>query len=137
MDVQITYLPKYEDARGFLVEFLSGVEVTAAHEGFGQIYLTTIMPGQVRGNHYHRTLHEYFTVMAGRIQLLLEDVEKKERMELMLDAADRPLKRVRFGPHTAHALRNDSDTVAVVVSYATEVYNRDHVDQVPYTIQTP
>jgi dTDP-4-dehydrorhamnose 3,5-epimerase-like enzyme len=134
MNVQITELPKFEDERGFLVEFLKGTDLQSDHKAFAQIYLTTIGPGYMRGNHYHEKFYEYFTVMHGRIQLVLEDVRTKERKELILDAADKPLRRVCFGPYTAHVLHNISDTVAVVVSYATEMYNKEDVDQIPYMV---
>ena len=138
MDVQIADLTKHEDRRGFLVEFLKGIDLAGVQEAaFGQIYLTTIGPGHLRGNHYHEHFYEFFTVMHGRIHLTLEDVRTGERMEMVLDAADRPLPRVRYGPYVAHALLNPSDAVAVVVSYATEPYDREHMDQIPYTVISP
>jgi len=98
MNCKITKVPKFEDERGFLIEFLKNRELYVEHEKFGQIYIATIKKGYVRGNHYHVKKRECFTIMVGKARVILEDVHTKERREVLADAsADKRVTKIKFG----------------------------------------
>ena len=54
-----------QDARGSLFEFLRNVP------GGAQIYVFTIEPGQIRGNHWHNRKCEWFACVNGSATLVL------------------------------------------------------------------
>lgn len=59
-----------------------------------------LRPGTVRGNHYHERKRERFYLVAGTIQLRVEDIRTRERAELILEGGD----LVVLPPGIAHAL---------------------------------
>lgn len=134
MDYEITELPKFSDERGFLVEYLKASELSGAMKSFGQIYLSTIAPGCVRGNHFHRHKHEFFGLVTGRVRLVVEDTETGERDEHELDSGGDHVYRVRVGPGVAHAITNVSDELVVLCSYTDKEYDRDNLDQEAYAL---
>ncbi len=132
MNFQIKNLKKHADKRGFLVEFLKGDELTESQKKIGQISLATIAPGEIRGNHYHKNKEEWFAVIAGKINILLEDINTCERKTFILDSSENSLKRVKVGPYTAHCFKNISNAVSILVEYATTIYDRKKPDQFAY-----
>lgn len=132
MDFEIKKLKKFADERGFLVEFLKKDELNKKE--FGQIYLPTLEPNCIRGNHYHKTKDEFFTVMAGKFKVILEEVNTKERKEFLIDVDDKELIRIRVGKNVAHVLKNVSDKTAILVAYTTEQYDTDKLDQEAYML---
>lgn len=133
MDVEIKELKKFEDPRGFLVEYIKGPELEERE--FGQSYLATIKPNFTRGNHYHETKQEIFTIMSGKAKIILEDIKTKERKEIIIDSQkDKTLKRIKFGSFIAHAIKNISNDLVVVVSYNTKLYNYDAPDDKKYML---
>jgi UDP-2-acetamido-2,6-beta-L-arabino-hexul-4-ose reductase len=61
-------LPKYEDARGGLVEAVK------AHGGGGQTFFSTTKPGITRGEHFHLSKVERFVVVEGEAEISLRRV---------------------------------------------------------------
>lgn len=139
IDYKITELPKlvnpnFKDERGFLVEFLKNSELCLEHKPFGQIYLATIRKGHVRGNHYHAEKREHFTIMGGKVRILLEDIHTKERKELLIDPSKKTITKVEFGTNVAHAIESIGKEDAIVVAYSTTEYNPNIMDDVPYKL---
>ena len=134
MDYSTKELPKFEDERGFLIEFLKNSELADDKKVFGQIYLTTIRPGCVRGNHYHLHKEEHFALMSGRALVIVEDVDTKERREVELDASGERILKIRVGPGVAHAIKNTDDRDVVLCSYTNEEYDPDNLDQLFYEL---
>lgn len=54
----------------------------------------------LRGNHVHRRKQERLYIVAGRVRLRLEDVQTRERAEILLEAGD----LVQLPPGIAHSL---------------------------------
>jgi dTDP-4-dehydrorhamnose 3,5-epimerase-like enzyme len=125
---EIVELKKMEDKRGFLVEFLSAPELPEGMEKFSQIYVTTLAPGSIRGNHYHKNKLEWVGAVAGKIRVLLENVATGEKEEIILDSGDKTLKRVLVKASVAHAYENVADCTSVLVVYTNEVYDPAHTD---------
>lgn len=121
------------DERGFLVDFIKGDEMQPVHQTLGQIYFVTFeKPKVIRGNHYHKTKDEWFVVIAGKIKLVAEDVNSKERIERILDGDNDQYERVFIGKNIAHSFQNISNT-AMMLDYADKSYH----DKAPDTIRYP
>lgn len=134
MDYKITQCLKHTDPRGYLVEFLKNGELPADKQAFGQIYFVTFeKPNQVRGNHYHTRFSEWFGVAHGTLQVILEDVKTKERVEFTLSSSDKTFTRLTIGPGIAHVFKNLSPT-AVLLDYTNMQYNEKDPDRNPYIL---
>ena len=72
--------------------------------------------------------------MSGKVEMILEDIKTKERMNIIIDAEDETLKRIRYGPYIAHAVKNISNKLVVLVSYTTKLYNYDKTDDKKYIL---
>lgn len=134
LDYLLAELKKFEDDRGFLVEFLKQSELEKEKLIFGQIYLSIISPGTLRGNHYHKTKDEYFAVMSGKVSVILEDVATGERVEIVMDSAKEKITRLRVGVNVAHAIKNICDTDVVLCAYTDKEYDPGNLDQEDYQI---
>jgi dTDP-4-dehydrorhamnose 3,5-epimerase len=129
MDYKITFCDKHSDPRGYLVEFLKQDELAEDQNKFGQIYFVTFeKPNTIRGNHYHHKTYEWFGVAAGVLEVILEDVNTKERLTFKLDSSDKKFVRLHIGLNVAHAFKNISDT-AVIIDYSNKTYDPQNTDR--------
>jgi dTDP-4-dehydrorhamnose 3,5-epimerase-like enzyme len=137
VNYKITQCLKHTDSRGFLVEFLKNSELSQENKPFGQIYFVTFeKPNQLRGNHYHTKFSEWFGVAYGTLQVILEDVKTKERVDFVLSGDDKTFTRLNIGPYIAHVFRNLSPT-AVLLDYCNKEYDPDNNDRNPYILIHP
>ncbi len=137
MDYKVTQCLKHTDPRGYLVEFLKHSELPAGMEPFGQIYFVTFeKPNQLRGNHYHTRFSEWFGVAHGTLQVILEDVKTKERIEFILSSDDKTFTRLTIGPGIAHVFKNLTPT-AVLLDYTNQQYNEKDNDRNAYILLKP
>jgi dTDP-4-dehydrorhamnose 3,5-epimerase len=120
---EVRELKTITDARGSLFEMLRFREEAAP--AYGYIYTFTINPGQRRGDHYHEQKEEWFCCVSGKIRVAIETTEGC-RETIALDSAH-PMV-IYCGPYTAHALYNESDTPAIVISYGSIPHNEVHPD---------
>jgi len=134
MDIEVEKLRKFEDNRGFLIEFLKGIELEKKQ--FGQIYIATLKPGFIRGNHYHEMKDEYFAIIQGKARLCLEDIKTRKRLEYLVDGDDTHITRIRVGKGIAHVIKNVGSEPLVLTAYATEIYDNNHLDQKEYKVLT-
>jgi len=67
----------HSDKRGWLIEMLKRNELK---KNIKQVYVATIKPGYVRGNHYHLKRTEWFFIIGGKVNLYLEDLTTKEKV---------------------------------------------------------
>lgn len=73
---KVKELEIHSDKRGWLVELLKKNEIK---DEIKQIYVATIKPEKVRGNHYHSKRMEWFFIAAGKAELYLEDIKLKRK----------------------------------------------------------
>ena len=106
-----------KDKRGYLMEF--------ANEP-GQIFVARSHPGAVRGNHYHTRKIEKFTVVQGQALLQVRQRCTNVVEEHWL-TGDRPEVYV-VPPHYVHALINEGTEDAVIIAWASEVFNPQDPD---------
>lgn len=132
MNLEITELGKIKSKYGYLVEFLKEDELEEDQKKFAQIYVATILPGGVRGNHFHKKKLEWFTILNGKVRVLLEDIRTKKRKDLILDPSEDFLKRILIKNETAHAFKNISDSTVVLVAYTNKIYDPKTPDTYEY-----
>lgn len=118
------------DARGWFLKVLNGMEeFLPAHTG--ESYITMALPGEWRANHYHPKTAEWFTVFRGKAKVILEDIQTKERLEMIVDAASP--KTFYAPPFIAHVFINISDSEELMlIAYAENIY--DPTDTIPYNL---
>lgn len=122
------------DNRGFLLDFLKRDELEKADRTLGQIYLVTFeKKGVIRGNHYHKTKKEWFVAVRGKLKVVLENVETKERVKFILDGDSDDYTRVQVGKNIAHAFISLSND-AMMVNYCNKPYHFDKPDSYEYIL---
>lgn len=134
MNFSIDQCQNYRDKRGHLIQFISEKFLSDNNLGFGQIYLLTFEGKDViRGNHYHLHSSEVFCLIQGEIEIVLEDVETKERFARVYTSSEDSVFRISIGPRIAHAIKSVSHS-AILVSYASKMYDPDNEDKYPYPL---
>lgn len=118
------------DSRGWFLKVMNGLEEFLPNHT-GESYITMALPGEWRANHYHPKTAEWFTVFKGTAKVILEDVETKERTEVIVDALSP--KTIFAPPGIAHVFINISDKEELMlIAYAENVY--DPADTIPYNL---
>ena len=72
--VMVKKLKIIPDDRGRLMEILRCDD--PMFEKFGQVYMTTALPGVVKAWHFHKKQDDNFTCISGRMKLALYDARK-------------------------------------------------------------
>ena len=121
MDYELLDVEKYESERGTILNFLRGDSIKE-HE-LGQIYVMNILPGQTRGNHYHKVKQEWVLVIGGTLEIKLEDSATGEAETIVLEASYESPKKLRIGPYIVHSFINRQDTVISFLEYSTRMYD--------------
>lgn len=128
--VRVKDLKVIPDGRGRLMEMLRADEDIFA--GFGQVYMTTTLPGVVKAWHLHRRQTDNVVCVTGMIRLGIYD-----------DRADSPThglanefflgvhgpRLVQIGPGLYHGWKCVSPEEAIIVNTVTEPYNRQEPDE--------
>ena len=124
---EVKELEAHFDKRGWLVEMLKKNELP---EEIKQIYVATLKPRQVRGNHYHLKRIEWFFVIGKKAKLYLEDIKTKKRT--CLKVSSKKPKVMTVFPKIAHALKNLSKETIYLISAQNTIYNPKNPDTFPY-----
>jgi oxalate decarboxylase/phosphoglucose isomerase-like protein (cupin superfamily) len=125
--VEIVVGRRSQDERGWLHVALGASQLPAGTP-FGELYLVRSEGvGVRRGDHLHRKMDEWFSVVEGRCILELLDPEKGERRSIPLDASVPRSVRVPAG--LAHCLVNVGPGPMTAVAWATAEY--DATDVIP------
>lgn len=118
--VEIYPLEVKHDERGWLVEVLKGHQVPAERP-FGQFYITTARPGVSKGNHYHLTKTEWFCVIKGDAQLVLEDHDSGEQM--VIPMGEDNMVTVKIPAGVAHGIKNVGQSDMYLLAYIDAVFD--------------
>lgn len=130
------------DERGFLMEMLRSD--WEEFQKFGQVYVTAVYPGVVKGWHYHKVQTDYFICIAGMAKVVLYDAREDsptygEVNEFFMGTLN-PVLLV-IPPGVMHGFKGISQEMALIVNVPTELYHYDqpdeyrlpaHTDQIPY-----
>jgi len=128
--VEIKELRVIPDERGWLMEILRADD--ALFTKFGQVYLSTVYPGAVKGWHYHKVQRDNLCVVKGMAKLVLYDSRndsstKGQLMELFIGEKN-PLL-VSIPPGVLHGMKGISNEPTLFVNVPTEVYNYSEPDE--------
>lgn len=139
--VKIKKLKVIPDERGRLMEILRCDD--GVFEKFGQVYITTALPGIIKAWHYHKKQDDHFTCILGKIRLALYDARedsttKGEINEFILSLEDPFL--VKIPKMVYHGFKDIADTESMIINIPTMPYNRDEPDEYrvdPYDNEIP
>jgi len=113
----------HSDNRGWLVELLKANQL---EKPVKQIHIASIKPGCVRGNHYHSKRIEWFFIVAGKVELSLQDIKTKEKICFRL-SSKKP-KVVTIFPNISHVVKNIGKEIVYLVSAQSDIYNHRNPD---------
>ncbi len=139
--VKVKKLKPIPDERGRLMEILRKDD--EVFEKFGQVYMTTALPGAVKAWHYHKKQDDNFACVHGKIRLALYDSRKssptyKEINEFFLSLEEPIL--VHIPKLVYHGFKGVSGCEAIVINTPTHSYNYRSPDEFrldPYDNKIP
>ncbi len=128
--VRIKKLKFIKDERGRLAEILKNNE--EFFEKFGQIYVTTAMPGIVKGWHYHRLQSDHFFCIFGKIKVGLYDSRPHSptfgQVQKVIMSFEEPIL-LKIPPLVYHGFKCISKKEAAIINIPTKVYNYSKPDE--------
>jgi dTDP-4-dehydrorhamnose 3,5-epimerase len=118
------------DERGRLMEILRSDDELFSR--FGQVYMTTVYPGVVKGWHYHKKQTDHFAVVKGMAKLVLYDNRddsptKGDINEFLMGEHNSLL--VKIPPLVLHGFKCIGKEEAICINIPTELYNHDQPDE--------
>lgn len=128
--VQIKKCDYFEDERGWLLKIIQKDDLI--EHNFGEAYITTAHPGIIKAQHYHLETNEWFCVIKGRAKLVLEDIQSKERKEIMLGTT--PFLIIKVPKKIAHAVKNIGNDLMYLLAIADRSYENKDPDTYPYEV---
>jgi dTDP-4-dehydrorhamnose 3,5-epimerase-like enzyme len=128
--VEVRQPPVRRDERGWLVETLRADWVGSSE--LGQFFVTAAKPGAVKGNHYHHYKREWFCVIHGQAELVLEDVRSRERKVLHVEGKAPTL--VSIPPFVSHGIRNTGRGWMYLLVYSGTVFDPSEPDTYPHVV---
>lgn len=130
-DVQIIPRRLIGDERGWFVKVIDGGEEHLPQR-VGEVYLTQALPGQARGDHYHPKTAEWFTIVSGEAELIVQELDSGLRKSWTLSGTSPATVYVPAG--LAHVFVNapTAQEPFILVAYAENRY--DPEDTIPTNI---
>jgi len=140
--VKVRKLRLIPDERGYLMEMLRSD--WEEYDKFGQVYITAVYPGVVKGWHYHKIQTDHFICVHGMAKVVLYDGREGstthgEVNEFFMGWQNPTL--LKIPPGVMHGFKGISQEMALIVNVPTELYNYEqpdeyrlpaHTDQIPY-----
>ena len=117
------------DERGWFLKAINGKEDRIPNHT-GEVYLTMGITGQIKGGHYHPKALEWFTLIRGEAILYLEDVETRQKKQVLM-SFESP-KTVFVPNNVAHAFKNVGDSEMIILAYTDDLY--DPLDTIAYKL---
>ncbi len=129
------------DERGFLVEILRADWENFF--GFGQVYITTALPGVIKAWHYHKLQTDNFCVVKGKARIALYDARKDSQTygeveEFIVNDEDWLL--ITIPPMVYHGFKNIGDEEVYLLNVPNRLYNYESPDEYrlpPDTAEVP
>lgn len=107
-------------------------ELVRAGGGTGMAYMSSTLPGQKRGEHYHLHKVERFSVVRGEAEIELRRLLHDEVVTFRL-SGDRP-SFIDMPTLWVHNIRNVGDTELLTVFWSDQLLDTDNPDQFPEMI---
>lgn len=131
MSTYLSYLPKEKaiydhkmnvDPRGSFTELLHTLN-------YGQVSINISKPGITKGEHWHHSKFEYFTVVSGHGLIQLRNEADPQAPILEYEVSGDKIQSVIMLPGYTHNIINLSDTQDLVtVMYCNEIFNPNRPD---------
>jgi len=140
--VRTRKLRRIPDERGYLMEMLRSD--WEEFQQCGQVYVTAVYPGVVKGWHFHKLQTDYFICVAGMAKVVLydgrEDSPTHGEVNEFFMGTQNPMLLV-IPPGVMHGFKGISPEITLIVNVPTELYDYDepdeyrlpaHTDKIPY-----
>lgn len=108
-----------KDKRGILSEIIREEDVGIKQ--FGQLILTTTLPGFKKGDHFHKRKTEWYCVIKGKGLLQIINNKTKEKEEIILEGEN--MKLVTILPNHFHSIKNIGEDEMYLLVYIDEVFD--------------
>src|SRR5512136_521700 len=139
--VEIKKLRLIPDERGFLMELLRSDD--PLFKKFGQVYLSVVYPGVIKGWHFHKVQTDFIAVIKGMAKVVLYDRRESSPtsgavQELFMGELNPTL--IRIPPLVLHGLKGIGAEPAYFINCPTELYNYEQPDEFrvdPYDPKIP
>jgi dTDP-4-dehydrorhamnose 3,5-epimerase len=128
--VKLKKLRPIPDERGMVMELLRSDD--ELFEKFGQVYLSTVYPGVVKGWHYHKIQTDNFAIVRGMAKVVLYDDRdgsstRGELAELFIGEQNPVL--LKIPPMVLHGVKGIGAEPAYMINCPTEPYDPEHPDE--------
>ena len=107
------------DPRGWLFELTKS-------KAFGQVFVSSTLPGVTRGNHYHDSKIEKFCLVQGDAIIRLRKLESDEVIEYPVN--DREIRITDIPPGYTHSIENVGAVPMIVLFWANEIFDPNRPD---------
>jgi UDP-2-acetamido-2,6-beta-L-arabino-hexul-4-ose reductase len=87
----------------------------------GEVIYASIIPGKIRGNHYHKFKKELFCVIEGIAKFKMRNIETGEKREYKV-SGDK-LQIIEIFPLWTHSVENIGNTDVKFIEWANMPYN--------------
>ena len=139
--VRVKNLKIVPDERGFLMEILRSDD--DFFKKFGQVYLTVVYPGVVKGWHYHKKQIDHFCVVKGMAKVVLYDQRKKSKTYKEVNeffmGEKNPILLV-IPPLVVHGMKGIGTEPGYLINCPSEPYHYENPDEFrihPYSNDIP
>src|SRR3989344_672930 len=124
MDCKIKHLNVKIDNRGWLAELIRSEDV--GKSSFGQVLVTTALPGKTKGGHYHKRKTEWYCVIKGSALLSLTDMKTGKNYEIKMGTDN--MVQVKIPPYYFHTIENIGDEEIYLIAYSSQVFDPNDPD---------
>ena len=93
---------------------------------YGQLSYFSILPGKLRGGHYHHTKTEKFLIIDGSVTFNFKDLYNGKKY--LINVSDKDKKIVTTVPGWVHDIKNNSKKTAKLIVWANEVFSKKRPD---------
>jgi len=118
-EASVQAVKTHRDARGVLFEPLTDTELQAQRN----VHVVLTQPGEIRGNHVHRTAVETTTLVGPALIRLKEQGIVRD---IKVPAGE--ILRLTIPPGVVHAFHNIGESAMVLVSFSTNLHDPTGAD---------